>query len=55
MKWRHARARPGEHADFTGSAAPYEAPQSPDLLLRPPDGDPAALAQIVFDRIEHLL
>ena len=55
VKGMYSRARAGEIADFTGISAPYEAPQSPDLLLRPVDGDPAALAQIVFDRIEHLL
>ena len=50
-RWRCARPatrrastpRPvrGEIPDFTGVDDPYEAPQSPDLLLRPEDGDAA--------------
>ncbi len=55
VKGMYARARAGEIADFTGISAPYEAPQAPDLLLRPNDGDPTALAQIVFERIERLI
>jgi bifunctional enzyme CysN/CysC len=53
-KGMYARARPGEIPDFTGISAPYEAPQSPDLLLRPADGDVAALAGIIYDRIERI-
>ena len=55
VKGMYARARAGEIADFTGISAPYEAPQAPELLLRPNDGDPTALAQIVFERIERLI
>ncbi len=54
-KGMYARARAGEIADFTGISAPYEAPQSPDLLLRPEDGDAATVAQVVLDKIERLL
>ncbi|MEO6886094.1 MAG: adenylyl-sulfate kinase, partial [Jatrophihabitantaceae bacterium] len=53
-KGMYAKARAGEIPDFTGISAPYEAPQAPDLLLRPADGDVAALAAIIFDRIERI-
>jgi adenylylsulfate kinase-like enzyme len=33
VKGLYARARRGEIADFTGISAPYEAPESPELLL----------------------
>jgi len=52
-KGMYAKARAGEIAGFTGISAPYEAPLSPDLLLRPDDGDAAAQAQLVLDRIER--
>jgi bifunctional enzyme CysN/CysC len=52
-KGMYARARAGAITGFTGIDDPYEAPQSPDLLLRPSDGDAAALAGIVLDRIER--
>ena len=50
-KGLYAKARTGEIPDFTGISAPYEAPLSPDLLLRPSDGDVEALASIVLDRL----
>jgi bifunctional enzyme CysN/CysC len=52
-KGLYAKARTGEIADFTGISAPYESPLSPELLLRPSDGDVAALAALVLDRIEQ--
>jgi bifunctional enzyme CysN/CysC len=52
-KGLYAKARTGEIPDFTGISAPYEAPLSPDLLLRPGDGDVNAMAAIVLDRIER--
>jgi len=52
-KGMYAKARAGEITGFTGVDDPYEAPQSPDLLLRPADGDVATLAGIVLDRIER--
>jgi bifunctional enzyme CysN/CysC len=53
-KGMYAKARAGEITGFTGIDAPYEAPQSPDLLLRPADGDVAALAAVVLARLERL-
>ncbi len=53
-KGMYAKARAGEITGFTGVDDPYEAPQSPDLLLRPTDGDAAALAAVVLDRIDRI-
>ncbi|MBY6414001.1 adenylyl-sulfate kinase [Rhodococcus sp. BP-252] len=43
-KGMYAKARAGEITGFTGVDDPYEAPEHPDLVLRPSDGDPAAQA-----------
>ncbi|MGH8960439.1 MAG: adenylyl-sulfate kinase [Jatrophihabitantaceae bacterium] len=53
-KGMYAKARAGEITGFTGIDDPYEAPQTPDLLLRPSDGDAGTLAGFVLDRIERL-
>jgi adenylyl-sulfate kinase len=50
-KGLYARARRGELTGFTGIDSPYEPPVSPDLVLTPADGDPAAQA----DRVLALL
>jgi bifunctional enzyme CysN/CysC len=52
-KGMYAKARAGEISGFTGIDDPYEAPQSPDLLLRPADGDVAQLAGIILERLER--
>jgi bifunctional enzyme CysN/CysC len=51
-KGLYAKARAGQIVDFTGIDAPYEAPLSPDLLLRSGEADVDTLASIVLDRIE---
>ena len=38
-KGLYAKARAGEIKGFTGIDDPYEAPRSPELVLRPDDGD----------------
>jgi len=48
-KGLYRRARAGELPGFTGIDSPYEAPASPDLVLTPDDGDPAAQAARVLD------
>jgi bifunctional enzyme CysN/CysC len=48
-KGLYARARAGEIENLTGIGAPYEAPQSPDLVLRPGD------AAVAVDRLLALL
>jgi bifunctional enzyme CysN/CysC len=45
-KGLYAKARAGEITGFTGIDDPYEAPVSPELVLRPDDGDAAAMAAI---------
>jgi bifunctional enzyme CysN/CysC len=48
-KGLYAKARAGEIRGFTGVDDPYEPPESPDLVLRPADGDPAAQASRVLE------
>jgi bifunctional enzyme CysN/CysC len=50
-KGLYAKARAGEITGFTGIDDPYEAPAAPELVLRPADGDPAAMARKVLDLI----
>jgi bifunctional enzyme CysN/CysC len=52
-KGLYAKARAGEIPDFTGVSAPYEAPLSPDLLLRSHEADVDTLASVVLDRLEQ--
>jgi bifunctional enzyme CysN/CysC len=47
-KGLYAKARTGEITGFTGVDDPYEAPTAPDLVLRPGDGDPSAMAEQVL-------
>jgi bifunctional enzyme CysN/CysC len=47
-KGLYKKARAGELTGFTGVDDPYEAPAAPDLVLRPEDGDPAAMAVAVL-------
>ncbi|NMD55349.1 MULTISPECIES: adenylyl-sulfate kinase [Tsukamurella] len=49
-KGMYAKARAGEIPGFTGVSAPYEAPERPELVLRPADGEPAEQALAVLDR-----
>jgi bifunctional enzyme CysN/CysC len=53
-KGMYAKARAGEITGFTGIDDPYEAPQSPDLLLRPEDGDVSAQADLLLGLLERL-
>jgi bifunctional enzyme CysN/CysC len=47
-KGMYAKARAGEITGFTGVDDPYETPETPDLVLRPADGDPATMANAVL-------
>jgi bifunctional enzyme CysN/CysC len=47
-KGLYAQARAGQITGFTGVDDPYEAPLEPDLVLRPSDGDPTAMATEVL-------
>ncbi|MFC0430594.1 adenylyl-sulfate kinase [Kutzneria buriramensis] len=51
-KGMYARARAGEIKGFTGVDAPYEVPSEAALVLRPEDGDPAALAAKVLELLD---
>ncbi|MDT4893552.1 MAG: bifunctional enzyme CysN/CysC [Pseudonocardiales bacterium] len=53
-KGLYAKARAGELRQFTGIDDPYEAPLSPNLILRPADGDPSAQADLVLALLERL-
>jgi len=50
-KGLYAKARAGEISGFTGIDDPYETPLAPELVLRPADGDPAAMAALVLARL----
>lgn len=50
-KGLYQKARAGEISDFTGISSPYEAPENPELVLRPSDGNPAAQAALVVDTL----
>ncbi|MBB1151701.1 adenylyl-sulfate kinase [Amycolatopsis dendrobii] len=52
-KGMYAKARSGEITGFTGVDAPYERPAAPDLVLRPENGDPAAMAALVLAALEQ--
>ncbi|QUQ64215.1 adenylyl-sulfate kinase [Kutzneria sp. CA-103260] len=52
-KGMYARARSGQIKGFTGIDAPYEVPGDPALVLRPGDGDPAALAARVLELLDR--
>jgi bifunctional enzyme CysN/CysC len=47
-KGLYRKARAGELTGFTGIDDPYEAPTAPELVLRPDDGDAAAMAERVL-------
>lgn len=47
-KGLYAKVRAGELRNFTGIDDPYEAPESPDLVLRPGDGSAPELAARVL-------
>ncbi|MFI7116226.1 adenylyl-sulfate kinase [Amycolatopsis sp. NPDC049868] len=51
-KGMYAKARAGEISGFTGVDAPYEQPESPDLVLRPENGDPAAMAALILAALD---
>jgi bifunctional enzyme CysN/CysC len=50
-KGLYARARAGEIKSMTGIDDPYEAPEAPELTLRPPDGTAAEMATAIMGLI----
>ncbi|MCC5952437.1 MAG: adenylyl-sulfate kinase, partial [Acidimicrobiia bacterium] len=51
-KGLYVKARAGEITGFTGIDDPYEAPEHPELVLRPTDGDAEALAERVVGLLD---
>jgi bifunctional enzyme CysN/CysC len=51
VKGLYAKARRGELPHFTGIDSPYEAPESPELVLRTATETPESLAQRVIARL----
>ena len=52
-KGLYAQALAGELADFSGVTAPYEEPESADLVLDSENGSPEANAAIVLRELER--
>ncbi len=50
-KGLYARARAGEIAQFTGIDSPYERPVTPELVIRPSDGSPSEIADLILERL----
>jgi bifunctional enzyme CysN/CysC len=50
-KGLYAKARAGELRGFTGIDDPYEAPDLPDLVLRPGHGGPDAMADLILSQL----
>lgn len=46
-------AREGKIENFTGITDPYEAPEKPELVLRPDAGDPATMATLVLALLQE--
>jgi bifunctional enzyme CysN/CysC len=51
-KGLYQRARAGEIKGFTGIDDPYEPPLSPEVVVRPSDGDAPALARLVVHALD---
>jgi adenylyl-sulfate kinase len=47
----YAKARRGEIAEFTGVSAPYEAPESPDLVIQTAQASVESCVQRLFDAV----
>ena len=50
-KGLYAKARAGEITGFTGVDDPYEAPDRPDVVLRPGHGSPAAMSDWILAKL----
>ncbi|QRY62967.1 adenylyl-sulfate kinase [Gordonia sp. PDNC005] len=50
-KGLYARARAGEITQFTGIDSPYERPVTPELVIRPSDGSPSDIADLILERL----
>ncbi|TNC22273.1 adenylyl-sulfate kinase [Amycolatopsis alkalitolerans] len=52
-KGMYAKARAGEIRGFTGIDQAYQQPTSPELVLRPDDGDPAIMATKILQSLSE--
>ncbi len=52
-KGLYAKARAGQLRGMTGIDDPYEAPERPEMVLTPDDGDPAAQAARVLELLDR--
>ncbi|WOC12855.1 adenylyl-sulfate kinase [Gordonia sp. MP11Mi] len=50
-KGLYAKARAGEIVQFTGIDSPYERPVTPEFVIRPSDGAPADIAEMILQRL----
>lgn len=50
-KGLYAKARAGQIAQFTGIDSPYERPITPEIVIRPSDGPPAEIAELIIARL----
>ena len=50
-KGLYAKARSGEIRQFTGIDSPYERPVTPELVVKPGDGSPSEIADLVMERL----
>lgn len=55
VKGLYKKARAGEIPDFTGVSAPFEAPEKPEVHLRPEEGDPQKAANVLFEAIAPMI
>jgi adenylylsulfate kinase len=53
VKGLYAKARAGEIQEFTGVSDPYEAPESPELVIETESQTPEESAQQILDYLEE--
>lgn len=53
QKGFYAKARAGEIGDFTGISAPYEAPESPEIELRPAEQGVDECVEVILQYLEE--
>ena len=54
VKGLYAKAFAGEIKEFTGVSDPYEAPDSPELVVRTEEHEPEESAALIVTRLEEM-
>jgi adenylyl-sulfate kinase len=54
VKGLYAKARAGEIKEFTGISDPYEAPETPELVIDTEEHEPEESARLVLAKLEEL-